>query len=58
MKKIPVNTSNEPLAAPANFAAVLAIAAEMVRRLSANISKVQLQPMHSALLATKESAQN
>jgi hypothetical protein len=58
MKKIPVNTSNEPLAATANFAAILAIAAEMVRHLSANISKVQLQPLHSALLAAKESARN
>jgi hypothetical protein len=58
MKKIPVNTKNETLAATANFAAILAIAAEMVRHLSANISKVQLQPLHSALLAAKESAQN
>lgn len=57
MKKIPVNTSKTP-AATANFAAILGIAAEMVRRLNENISKVQLQPMHSALAAAKETAQN
>jgi hypothetical protein len=50
MKKLQGDSGKET----PNFAAILAIAAEMVRRLSANISKVQLQPMHSALLAAKE----
>lgn len=49
MKKAKSESSVSQTARPSAVEAILAIAAEMARRLGENISKVQLQPADAAL---------
>ena len=57
MKKISHKPGEEILPQAPKFVAVLAIVTEMVRRLNENMSKVQLKPLDSALVASSSRQQ-
>ena len=57
MKKIPHKPGEEISPQAPKFVAVLAIVTEMVRRRNENMSKVQLKPLDSALVASSSRQQ-
>ena len=54
MNKIRRKASETSAPPVANFAAILAIVAEMARRVSVNISKVELAPIAGGLITRDE----
>lgn len=58
MKKIRGNQNHAQGKPAANCAAILAILAEMARRVNLNISKIDLAPIAGGLLARDEDVQD